>query len=380
MSPTLRPLTAGLLFVLYVTGSACCSTADVRENLRSAAVDSYVRDEMHKQHIPGLSIAVIQNCKLVKAKGYGFANVEHDVLATPYTIYQSGSVAKQFTAALVMLLSEEGKFKLDDPVVKYLPNAPKAWKEITIRNLLTHTSGIHDCYDKLDLRKDYTDDELMKIYGEAPLEFAPGEKWSYSNMGYHVLGFLCTKVGGKFYGDQLQQRILKPLGMNTARIISEKALVRHRAAGYEFVKGSWCNQDWVSPSLNRTADGGLYLSVLDMAMWDLGLCNDKLLKKGVRDQLWTPVTLNSGKTAPYGFGWVVSSMKGRRLVEHSGAWQGFSTNICRFVDDKITVIVLSNVAGASPDKIAHEVAAYYVPALEKGHKMFSTSKAIAHKL
>lgn len=326
-------------------------------------VDELVRAEMERQHIPGASIAVVREGKIVREAGFGLANVELNVPAKPETIYQSGSLGKQFTAALVMLLVEDGKVALDEQVSKYLPDVPVAWSKITVRHLLTHTGGLGDPFDKLDMRKDYTDAEILKAVGTIPLRFTPGERWEYSNTGYEVLGFLCSKIGGKFYGDQLRERIFQPAGMTTARIISERDIVPNRAAGYEWVQGELKNQNWVSPTLNTTADGSLYLTVRDLAAWDAALYGDKLLKPTSREAMWTPVKLNGGATHPYGFGWFISPVNDHRCFSHSGLWQGFSTYIARYVDDKLTVIVLTNRAGADAGKISRLIAADYVPAL-----------------
>lgn len=326
-------------------------------------LDDALNAELQRQRVPGASIAVVRDGTLIKAQGYGFANIEHQIPTKPETIYQSGSVGKQFTAALVLRLVEDGKVKLDDPIAKYLPSVSPTWAKITVRHLLTHTSGLGDPYAKLDLRKDYTDEALLKIEGSFPLLFKPGEKWSYSNMGYHVLGFLCNKVGRRFYGDQLRDQIFKHAGMTTARIISEADIVPNRAAGYELVKGELKNQAWVSPSLNTTADGSLYLSVLDMVKWDLALAEEKLLTPASRKAMWTPVTLNDGKNHPYGFGWALAPVNGHKCISHGGAWQGFRTAIYRFVDDRLTVIALANASTANPDKLCRLIAGHYVPAL-----------------
>jgi CubicO group peptidase (beta-lactamase class C family) len=330
---------------------------------RADQVDNIVRAEMERQHIPGMSVAVVREGKIVREAGYGFANVELCAPAKPETIYQSGSVGKQFTAALVMLLVEDGEIALDGPVSKYLPDVSENWSKITVRHLLTHTSGMGDPFDKLDMRKDYTEDEILKVVGTIPVKFQPGQRWEYSNTGYEVLGFLCSKVGGKFYGDQLMERIFKPIGMTTARIISERDIVPNRAAGYEWVTGELKNQSWVSPSLNTTADGSLYVTVRDLAAWDAVLYGDKLLKPSSSDAIWTPVKLNDGKTHPYGFGWTLSPVNGHRCFSHNGLWQGFSAHIARYVDDKLTVIVLTNLAEANAGKIGRQIAADYVPAL-----------------
>ncbi|HVI70778.1 MAG TPA: serine hydrolase domain-containing protein [Pyrinomonadaceae bacterium] len=326
-------------------------------------VDEYIRAEMQAQQIPGLALAVIKDGKMVIARGYGLANVEHQVPVKPETIFQSGSTGKQFTATAVMMLVEEGKLSLDDKITRHFPDGPEAWQNITVRHMLTHTSGMTDYPQDFDLRRDYTEDELYQRIKPIPLAFQPGEKWSYSNLAYVMLGILIHKVSGKFYGDFLQERIFKPLEMTTARIISESDIVPNRAAGYHVVNGQLKNQDWVSPSLNTTADGALYLTIYDMAKWDAALYTDKLLKTSSLEQMWTPVKLNDGKTHPYGFGWALGQVRGHRIIEHGGAWQGFKAQISRYVDDKLTVIVLANQIRTNQAKLAHGVAALFNPDL-----------------
>ena len=258
-------------------------------------IDDYVKSEMEKQKIPGLSIAVVKNGEVIKAKGYGLANVELNAPAAPETIYQSGSVGKQFTATLTMMFVEEGRMSLDDPISKYIPDAPPIWKDIRIRHLLTHTSGIsNNLYNQINMRQDYTEDELVKKIASIPLDFQPGEKWNYSNPGYVMLGIIIGKVGGKFYGDLLREKIFQPLGMTTARIINEADIIPNRAAGYRRPKGELKNQEWVSPALNTTADGSLYFSILDLAKWDAALYTEKLLKRASLERMWTPAKLNDG--------------------------------------------------------------------------------------
>ncbi|HEX3130192.1 MAG TPA: serine hydrolase [Thermoanaerobaculia bacterium] len=326
--------------------------------------DDYVKAQIQERNIPGLSIAVVRDGQVVKAQGYGLANIELNAPATAETIYQSGSLGKQFTATLVMMLVEEGKIRLDESIRTYMPEAPATWQGITIRHLLTHTAGVSNkLYDNLDMRQDYTEEELFKRITALPLDFQPGEKWAYSNCGYMTLGFLIHRVSGKFYGDLLQERIFGPLGMTTARIISEADIIPNRAAGYLLKEGKLRNQEWVSPSLNTTADGSLYLTVLDLAKWDAALYTEKLLKKASLDLMWTPVKLNDGKTEPYGFGWFIGNTNGHRVIQHGGAWQGFTSNISRWVDDRLTVIVLTNRLGSAPEQVGRGAAAFYVPEL-----------------
>lgn len=331
--------------------------------VRADAVDDLVRDAMTKQKIPGLTLAVVHHGKVVKAQGYGKANVEHDVPAKRETVYQSGSVGKMFTSAAVMLLVEDGKLKLDEPVGTYLPGAPETWKGITVRHLLTHTGGVREYTSAINLQQDYTEDQLLKTAFEFKPRFKPGEKWEYSNTGYAVLGVLVSKVGGKFYGDQLKERVFDPLGMKTARIISEADIVPNRAAGYRLAKGELKNQVWVAPSVNTTADGALYLTVDDFTRWDAALGTDKPLKKASWDQIWTPAKLADGKETGYGFGWSLGERNGHKRTHHGGAWQGFTTYFDRYPDDKLTVVVLTNLAGCNPGRIAADVATVYVPEL-----------------
>jgi CubicO group peptidase (beta-lactamase class C family) len=220
----------------------------------------------------------------------------------------------------------------------------------------------------MDFRRDYTEDELLKIVYATPLEFGPGAKWRYSNLAYLTLGVMIHRLTGTFYGDVLQERIFRPLGMATTRIISESDIVPNRSAGYVMKDGKLANQAWVSPSLNTTADGALYFTVLDLAKWDGALYSERLLKRSSLDEMWTPVRLTDGSTHPYGFGWGVTQSNGHRLIEHGGGWQGFLTHIARYPDDRLTVVVLTNLSAelTKPAEIAHQVAAFYFPALLPG--------------
>lgn len=345
-------------FVLLMLASSFAVAANEAD-----PVDEYVRTEMARQHIPGLALLVSREGQPVRAQGYGFANVELQAPVKAETIFQSGSVGKQFTAAAVMMLVEDGKIRLEDSITKYFPDAPATWKPVTIRELLSHTAGFGDYPKSFDMRKDYTEDQELKMVEATPLIFAPGTQWGYSNLGYLTLGVLIHKVTGEFYGDFLQERIFRPLGMTTTRIINEADIIPNRAAGYRLVKGELKNQEWVAPTVNTTADGSLYFSILDMAKWDAALYTEKLLKRSSLDQIWTVAPLSDGKPNPgqYGFGWMVGRDKeGRHVVEHEGEWQGFATQITRYTDDRLTVVVLTNLAEADPGKIATAVAKMYL--------------------
>jgi CubicO group peptidase (beta-lactamase class C family) len=330
----------------------------------TAKIDSVVHAEMASQKIPGVGVAVIRGSQTVLAKGYGLANVEHRVPVTTQTIFQSGSVGKQFTSTAVMQLVEAGKIQLDDPITKYLADAPAAWRDITIRHLLTHTSGIPDyTTEAFDYRRDYTEEELVKLAYAVTLEFPAGTRWNYSNTGYVLLGAIIRKAGGRFYGDHLAEHVFKPAGMTTARVITEADIVPNRAAGYQLVKGELKNQEWVSPVLNTTADGSLYLSLDDMIAWDRALRAGTLLKAESWKTVYDPVRLRSGNRYPYGFAWAVDSIAGQQRIGHGGSWQGFRAHIDRYQGDDVTVIVLANLAQGDATGIARRIAAALNPAL-----------------
>ncbi len=331
-----------------------------------APVDAFVRAEMEKQKVPGVAVAIVRGGEVIKTQGYGLANVEHQVPVKAGTIFQSGSVGKQFTSAAVMLLVEEGKLALPDPLTKFFPEAPASWAGITVRHLLTHTSGIPDYSPQtVDYRKDYTEDDLAKVASGLTLEFPPGARWSYSNTGYVLLGAIVRKASGRFYGDLLAERVFAPLGMKTARVISEADIVANRAAGYRLADGVLKNQEWVAPSLNTTADGSLYLSVLDLVAWDRGLRAGAVLKPGSWKEIYTPVRLTSGKTYPYGFGWDVEEVAGQAVHRHGGSWQGFKSAIARYLGSDLTVVVLANLAEADPMRFVDGIAGILDPRLAK---------------
>ncbi len=341
---------------------AASTVSDDVSNGVSKGVSKYVRSEMQRQNIPGVALLVSRGGKIVQAEGFGLANVELQVPVKPETVFQSGSVGKQFTATAVMMLVEEGKVGLDDPLTKYFADAPVTWKEVTVRELLSHTAGFGDYPEKFDFRKDWTEDEELKLVEGIPLAYPPGTKWDYSNLGFLTLGILIHRVTGEFYGDFLQERIFHPLDMQTTRIISEADIVPNRAAGYRLVKGELKNQEWVAPMVNTTADGSLYFSILDLAKWDAALYTEKLLKRSSLDQMWTPAKLKNGQPNKdgYGFGWFLEERHGHRVISHDGAWQGFKSAIARYVNDQLTVVVLANLEQAKPGAIAEHVADLYL--------------------
>ena len=333
---------------------------------RAPRIDEIVWQAMERQGIPGVSLAVVQGGRLVLAKGYGLANIELQVPATPETVYQIQSITKSFTATGIMMLVEEGKVSLDARISTYLTGTPETWKDITVRNLLTHTSGIKDFINDptASLRLDVTEEDVLKATASRSLNFQPGERYAYSNTNYHLLAMIIRKVTGKSYGDFLRERIFKPLGMVDTDVISLSAIIPHRAAGYQMAADGWRNGDLIAPSILAYGGGGLRSTVLDFVKWDAALYTESVLKKASLEQMWTPATLTSGKTTNYGFGWSLETVQGHRCISHGGAHvTGFQTTFNRYVDDRLSVVVFSNCIGVGIDRLAQRVAGVFVPSL-----------------
>ena len=361
-----RPAVAIALFVGF--GAPISGKAD--------AIDRYVTSQMQRLHIPGASLAIVRDGHIIKAQGYGFANLELKAPATKKTVYEIGSNTKQFTAAAIMMLVEEGKVALEDSITKYFPEAPQAWRDITIRHLLTHTSGIQnhvavphwlDVFrTNLAFETAPPRDELLNMFFKLPLEFQPGESWAYDNTGYYLLGVIIEQVSGKSYWKFLDDRIFKPLDMNATQSTHPQPVVPNRASGYEWKNGHFENRPILLPAIAFSA-GSLLSTAEDMAKWDAALSTEKLLEKSSLSQLWTAATTKDGADAPftYGFGWFIDSYHGHRLVQHSGGTPGFSSVIYRFIDDKLTVIILTNHGDRIVDQLAVDLAGICLPALKR---------------
>jgi len=328
--------------------------------IRADKVDDYLKAEMLKQHIPGVSLAVVKDGKIIKAEGYGLANVELNVPARPETVFKIGSVSKQFISAGILLLIQEGKISFDDSISKFLDGTPETWKPITVRHLLTHTSGIVREAPGFDPLKVQSDADVIKTAYSLPLRFAPGEKWEYCNVGYFSLAEIIRKVTGKPWGDYLRDALFKPLEMNSTRTTTMTELVQDRANGYGWREGKYSN---AAVFLALRPSGAFLSNVLDLAKWDAALYTERVLKQTSRDQMWAEVKLNDGSTYPYGFGWELDKIGGHKLKHHGGTLPGFRAEIARFTDDRLTVIVLTNSDNADPGRIALDVAEFYIPNL-----------------
>jgi D-alanyl-D-alanine carboxypeptidase len=326
--------------------------------VQTTKVADFVRAEMQRQHIPGLSLAVVKDGKVVLAQGYGLANVESNAAAGPETVYKICSVSKQFIATGILLLAQEGKLGLDDPIGKHLEGTPATWRAITIRHLLTHTSGIVREAPAFDPFKVQSDADVTKSAYPLPLRFAPGEKWEYSNTGYFALAEIIRTVSGRSWSDYLREKVFAPSGMNATFPTNTRENLPDRALGYTDNDKPRRAGDW--PALRPS--GAFLSTVLDLAKWDAMLDSDRILADSTRRQMWAPVRLNDGTSHPYGFGWHVGERDGRKLVHHSGGMPGFRARYARFVDDRLTIIVLMNLDDVDVDSIVDGIAALYLPA------------------
>jgi D-alanyl-D-alanine carboxypeptidase len=340
---------------------------------RADAVDDYIKVRMAREHIPGLSLVVIRDGKIIKAKGYGRASLELNVPATPDTVYELASTTKPFMAAAILLLAQDGKLALEDKVSKFVENTPDAWKDITIRHLLSHTSGIKDYL--ADLRQDFPHDtppeKIVKAAMEQPLNFAPGEKWAYSNTGYVLLGIIVQKVSGMTYDALLQERIFQPLGMMNTRRDTPDEMVPNRAVGYLWF-GTFRNVEFLRYLMTNHGDRGILSTVRDLAKWDAALSDTQLFTAATRKAMWTPViTFDGGASQKmsYGLGWFLKNVNGHRQISHPGGAPGTAAIISRYPDDNLTVILLANGGRAFPQALDLGIARHYIPGLMTSGKV-----------
>src|SRR5580658_4096669 len=334
----------GSCLVLGSSGSAQDDVSRMEQ-----VVQSYVSS---KQFMG--SVLVARDQTIVLDKGYGFANLEWNVPNSPTTKFRLGSITKQFTSASIFLLEERGKLKVDDPVKKYMPDAPAAWDKITIYNLLTHTSGIPSFTGFPDYRSTEavptTPEKLVARFRDKPLDFQPGEKWNYSNSGYVLLGYLVEKISGQSYKDFVQEDIFKPLEMNDSGYDSNSAIVLHRAYGYSPGPNGPVNAGYIDMSIPFSA-GALYSTTHDLLRWEQGLFGGKLLSATSLKKMTTPFKEN------YACGLGVRTVHGHTEIDHGGGIEGFNTELAYFPDDKLTIVVLANLNGGAPETIATQLAA-----------------------
>jgi D-alanyl-D-alanine carboxypeptidase len=337
------------IYAQDITGSASNKT------------DDYIQLMMIKKHIPGISVAILKQGKILKMQSYGLANIESQLAATSKSVYKIGSLSKQFIAAAMLLLQQRGKINLDSSIRIYLDSLPLAWQAITVRNLLTHTSGlVRDDPDFDPLKVRPLNDDIKAIYS-LPLDFGPGTQWDYSNMNYYVLAAIIEKVTGTNWAGWISKNIFEPSGMNQTRTMSVLDIIPNRAGGYKKVSNGWENAEiWLA----LRPSGAFISSITDLAKWDSMLYTQKLLTTASKKLMWTVTKLNDQTIAHYGMGWFIDSVNNHVRVHHDGGVPGFRSDFERFPNDKLSVIVLTNVGSANAERMAQNIAGFFIPSLK----------------
>ena len=357
---TTRLIVASLLFTNFPTHAGDARDLHWNDADRiDAIIHVYDRPDA-----PGISVIVIKDRMVLYKKAYGLADVEARVTNTTNTNFRLASVTKQFTAMAILILIERGKLSLESHLADFFPDFPAYGREITIRQLLNHTSGLPD-YEALmpaDQKEQLSDEDVLRIL-EQPTKgnFRPGAKFKYSNSGYVVLGLIAAKVSGKSFARFLEESIFQPLGMSST-VAYEPGIstVKNRAYGYAPSGKTFrrSDQDLTSATLG---DGGIYSSVEDLYHWDQALNTTKLVRATTLKQAFSPGNYGNGQTSNYGFGWFVDTVGGIRAAAHAGGNLGFRNHIVRLPDEKLTVIVLMNRSDGVPAEIADNIARNYCP-------------------
>jgi CubicO group peptidase (beta-lactamase class C family) len=341
--------------------------ADAHQDSSTAAdrqVDAYLEQQMAKYRIPGLSLMVLKDGKILKSQAYGRVSVELDIPASENTVYHLASVTKLFTGIAVMLLVEDGKLSLDASVTDLIDTLPPAWNAIQVRHLLTHTSGMRNpgenpAWAEKTPDREYNAkaDEVIRTVAAMPLAFKPGDEFAYNQAGYVLLGMIIEKLSGKPYADFLAQRVFKPLRMEATAFGDTSVVIPGRLpTTYNRDTGklrNWVYQypPWVYPA------AGLNSSTGDLGRMLLALESGKLLKPGSIALLWTPVTLNSGKSAGYALGWDVNEHRKRKVVGHEGGGHAW---VAHFPKERLSIIALCNLNGARADSMQYGIADFYL--------------------
>ena len=328
---------------------------------RADAVDDLMKAEMARQNIPGVALAVVKDGKLVKAAGFGLANVAEKTPVQAETVFRIASVGKQFIATGIMLLVEEGKLGLEDRLDKLIEDVPAAWAALTVRQLLSHTSGlVRESPGYLGGVRQ-PDINVIRAAYPLPLQFTPGEKYQYSNVGYFTLAEIMRRKSGMPWGDFVSARVFKPAQLN-ATTLTDQPTRGPRAVGYAGKDGEWTP---VVDAIAVRPSGAFHSTVLDLARWDTLLDGDKVLKASSRAEMWKPTKLNDGKFYDYGLAWTVGTKGGRAVIRHGGSQSGFRTEFMRFPKDRVTVIVLANSDEAKPVVFAELVAEKFLPVTQQ---------------
>lgn len=324
----------------------------------AANVDAYLQKQVAAKSFRGAALIAV-NGKIEFEHGYGFASEELRVQNTPQTKFRIASLTKQFTAACVLLLQEQGKLDVHDPIAKYLPSLPAPWQAITIHQLLTHTSGVPNYTEfppisQLNLTG-ATPQELVAVVADKPLLFPSGTKFSYTNTGYVLLGMLIEKVSGEHYADFLREKIFTPLAMNDSGYDTAAAILPLRAAGYQLKGGKLANAQYIDMTIPFAA-GGIYSTVEDLFKWNEALANGKLLSSASQKLMFGIYPETGVKNSHYGYGVVMTERFGQQLYYHGGGVFGFASSIQRYPAKNLCIVVLSNLEIVKPWEIGDGLA------------------------
>lgn len=302
-------------------------------------IDKMLNSLTEKEAFTG-AVLVARNGEILLSQGYGPADRDKNLPNTPQTKYRIASLTKQFTAMAILMLQAQDKLNVQDPICRYISECPTIWQDITIHHLLTHTAGMPELPDpELPKDKPTTPEQMIALLKDKPLDFAPGARWSYSNTGYIVLGYIIEQASGLTYEAFLQQYIFEPLQMSDTGYDHNDGSL---AIGYTGYHGQWTEADYIDMTVPYAA-GGLYSTVEDIYRWDQALYTEQLISKELLDDMFTPyVTAPSFGDMEYGYGWLIGKSFDNQIVWHPGEIEGFATDIDRYIDDKVTIIVLSN--------------------------------------
>lgn len=326
--------------------------------MSSSDIDSMIQT-MIPPHEPGVAVAVLKAGQIIHCQGYGLAHLEWDQPITPQTVFALGSTTKPFTATAIMLLEQQGKLHLDDPIQTYLPEYPTGGHWVTLRHLLTHTSGIpnyltHPGFREQHAHVETSVDKVIALFQDLPFDFAPGAKYSYSNSGYMLLGRVLERLIAMPYAEVIQQHIFAPLGMTHSHYLEPEAIIPFRASGYEQTRQGYRHARDATPAVKYAA-GNLGSMLEDLFLWDAALREERLLDHATQARMYAPLTLADGSTENYGLGWGVGHYRQHRYVCHAGGIPGFSAFFGRFPDEAVTIIVLSNRAGFDGARLASKL-------------------------
>ncbi|MBX3463204.1 MAG: beta-lactamase family protein [Planctomycetes bacterium] len=323
------------------------------------SVDALAAEALRRPGAVGFSVGVAKDGHLLLAKGYGLAEAEHRVAAAPWTKFRIGSVTKQFTAALVMRLVEQGRVALDDELARYVPDFPLQGRKVTVQMLLDHTSGIPSYTDLGEEWQkvwplELSHAELLALVAGKPFDFEPGTDWRYNNTGYYLLGMLLEQVHGQPFAAIVRQELAVPLGLADTRYDSQRDLIEDRAQGYGFVDGRLVNDLHLGMSQPGAA-GGLLSTGGDLVRWSMALAGGKVVSAASYGRMATSGVLPDGRDTHYGFGLIVGDVEGRPAVHHGGGIFGFNSILLHVIGDDLHVAVVSNGEHANAQSLAEAI-------------------------